>query len=77
MQTRICRLNGQQDIRIETLEDFVEAAKADPAELPIDVPLLSSPQHPAIIAIGHAYGIDVNIVPYDAGAPTMSALLGD
>lgn len=60
-----------------SLEDFVEAAKAAPGELTIGVPALSSPQHLAVIAIEDAYGIDVNIIPYGGGAPTMGALLGD
>nr|WP_306266409.1 tripartite tricarboxylate transporter substrate binding protein [Pararhizobium sp. IMCC3301] len=61
----------------KTLDEFVAAAKEKPGELTVGVPALSSPQHLAIIAIEDTYGIDVNIIPYGGGAPTMAALLGD
>lgn len=60
-----------------SVADFADAAKAAPGALTVGVPSLSSPQHLAVIAIEDAYGIDVNIVPYGGGAPTMGALLGD
>lgn len=60
-----------------SLADFVEAAKVEPGALTVGVPSLSSPQHLAVIAVEDAFGIDVNIVPYGGGAPTMAALLGD
>jgi len=60
-----------------SLADFVEAAKAEPGALTVGVPSLSSPQHLAVIAVEDAFDIDVNIVPYGGGAPTMAALLGD
>lgn len=61
----------------KTLDDFVAAAKADPGGMTVGVPSLSSPQHMAVAAIEDTYGIDVNIIPYGGGAPTMGALLGD
>lgn len=59
------------------LDDFVAAAKADPGAMTVGVPALSSPQHLAVIALEDTYDIDVNIIPYGGGAPTMAALLGD
>ena len=61
----------------KSLADFVEAAKVTPGALTVGVPSLSSPQHLAVIAVEDAFDIDVNIVPYGGGAPTMAALLGD
>ncbi|CAN0465582.1 unnamed protein product, partial [Scytosiphon promiscuus] len=61
----------------ETLADFVAAAKERPGELTVGVPALSSPQHLAVIAIEDTFDVDVNIIPYGGGAPTMAALLGD
>lgn len=60
-----------------SLDDFVQAAKADPGGLTVGVPALSSPQHMAVIAIEDTFGVDVNIIPFGGGAPTMGALLGD
>lgn len=60
-----------------SVDDFVAAAKEAPGELTVGVPALSSPQHMAVIAIEETHGIDVNIIPYGGGAPTMGALLGD
>ncbi len=60
-----------------SLDDFVAAAKAAPGALTVGVPSLSSPQHLAVIAVEDAFDIDVNIIPYGGGAPTMAALLGD
>ena len=61
----------------ETLDDFVEAAKADPGALTVGVPSLGSPQQLAVVALEDTFDIDVNIIPYGGGAPTMAALLGD
>lgn len=61
----------------ETLADFVAAAKERPGELTVGVPALSSPQHLAVIAIEDTFDVDVNIIPYGGGAPTMAALLGE
>ncbi len=60
-----------------SMEDFVEAARAAPGELTVGVPALSSIQHMAIVAIEDTFDVDVNIIPYGGGAPTMGALLGD
>ncbi len=60
-----------------SLDEFVKAAQAAPGELTVGVPALSSPQHMTVIALEDHYEIDVNIVPYGGGAPTMAALLGD
>lgn len=61
----------------KTLDDFVAAAKADPGALTVGVPSLGSPQQLAVVALEDHFGIDVNIIPYGGGAPTMAALLGD
>jgi tripartite-type tricarboxylate transporter receptor subunit TctC len=61
----------------KTLDDFVAAARERPGELTVGVPALSSPQHLAVIAVEDTFDIDVNIIPYGGGAPTMAALLGD
>ena len=61
----------------ETLDDFVEAARADPGALTVGVPSLGSPQQLAVIAIEDTFDVDLNIIPYGGGAPTMAALLGD
>lgn len=61
----------------ENLDDFVEAARAEPGALTVGVPSLGSPQQLAVVALESTYDIDVNIVPYGGGAPTMAALLGD
>ena len=61
----------------KSLDEFVEAARAAPGELTVGVPALSSPQHMTVIALEDHFGIEVNIVPYGGGAPTMAALLGD
>lgn len=60
-----------------SLDDLVEAARAAPGELTVGVPALSSPQHMTVIALEDHHDIDVNIIPYGGGAPTMAALLGD
>lgn len=60
-----------------SLGEFVKAAQAAPGELTVGVPALSSPQHMTVIALEDHHEIDVNIVPYGGGAPTMAALLGD
>ncbi|MEX2381967.1 MAG: tripartite tricarboxylate transporter substrate binding protein [Opitutales bacterium] len=61
----------------DTLEEFVAAARERPGELTVGVPSLGSPQQLAVVAIEDTFDIDVNIIPYSGGAPTMAALLGD
>lgn len=61
----------------KTLEDFVAAAKADPGGVTVGVPTLGSVQQLAVVALEETFDIDVNIIPYSGGAPTMAALLGD
>lgn len=61
----------------ESLDDFIEAARSNPGAMTVGVPSLGSPQQLAVVALEATYDIDVNIVPYGGGAPTMAALLGD
>jgi len=61
----------------KTLDDFVAAAKEADGSMTVGVPSLGSPQQLAVVALGDHYGIDLNIVPFGGGAPTMAALLGN
>lgn len=61
----------------KTLDDFVQAARSRPGQLTVGVPSKGSPQELAVTALEDTYKIKVNIIPYQGGAPTMAALLGD
>lgn len=61
----------------ESLEDFAAAARERPGEITVGVPSLGSVQEMAVVALEEALEIDLNIIPYTGGAPTMAALLGD
>lgn len=61
----------------KTLDDFVQAARSRPGQLTVGVPSKGSPQEMAVTALEDTYKIKVNVIPYQGGAPTMGALLGD
>jgi tripartite-type tricarboxylate transporter receptor subunit TctC len=61
----------------KTLDDFVQAARSRPGQITVGVPSKGSPQELAVTALEDTYKIKVNVIPYQGGAPTMAALLGD
>lgn len=64
------------DSPYQTLEDFLAAAKARPGELTVGNAGPGSIWHAATGAVEQAGGVRLRPVPFDGGAPAVTALLG-
>ena len=64
------------DSPYQTLEDFLAAAKARPGELTVGNSGPGSIWHAATGAVEQAGGVKLRPVPFDGGAPAVTALLG-
>ena len=65
----------QDDAPWETLQDLVDAAKADPGEITVSVSGKTSNNFVAMLALEDATGADFNVVSYDGGGPSRTALI--
>lgn len=61
----------------KTLQDFVDAAKANPGQLTIGTAVTTGSQYLMAEAIIRHFGLDVKIVPYAGGGELKVALLGN
>ncbi|MFT8247302.1 tripartite tricarboxylate transporter substrate-binding protein [Roseomonas sp. BN140053] len=60
---------------VRTLADFVAWCRADPAKATYGAPSGAS-QHFAGVMLGRAAGVELTLVPYRGGAPTVTDMLG-
>lgn len=65
-----------KDSPIQTLDDFIEAAKANPGSIQVGNVGAGNIQHLAIAYFADQVGIDVVHVPYEGANPAVAALLG-
>ncbi len=71
-------LTVRADSPYETVDDFVEAARANPGALNVGGSAPGTIWHLAAVGFSQAADIDVNVIPYTGGAaPAISDLLGD
>lgn len=57
-------------------EELIEAAKENPGEIKVATPGAASLYHIALKELADKHGVEFNAVPYDGGAPAVTALLG-
>lgn len=60
----------------ETLQDFVDAAKANPGTLTIGTAVTTGAQYLMACAIVDYFDLDVTIIPYEGGGELKTAVLG-
>lgn len=65
-----------KDSKYETLEDFVDAAEADPGNISIGNSGFGNIWHLSAAAFSKEAGIELKHVPFDGAAPTLQAALG-
>ena len=61
----------------ETLQDFVDDAKANPGKLTIGTAVTTGAQYLMACAIVDYFDLDVTIIPYDGGNELKAAVLGN
>lgn len=61
----------------DTLQDFVDDAKANPGKLTIGTAVTTGAQYLMACAIVDYFDLDVTIIPYDGGNELKSAVLGN
>ncbi len=62
--------------RFQTMQDFVDFAKANPRRINVGMPGLGTAQHRAILALSRAAEIEVTPVPFAGAAPARTAVMG-
>jgi tripartite-type tricarboxylate transporter receptor subunit TctC len=65
---------GSSDL--ETLDEFVEYAKANPGELNVSVGGIGNDDHLAVLQLVDKYDLDLNVIPFDTGPASINAVLG-
>lgn len=60
----------------EDFQAFVDDALTRPGEISVSVSTINSNNYTAMLAVEEATGADFNIVPFDGGGPSRTALLG-
>lgn len=60
----------------QTVEDFINDAKANPGKYKIGFSGVGSSTHIVSLALADAFGYEVEQVPYDGGAKAMAACMG-
>lgn len=61
---------------LETLDAFVEYAKANPGELNVSVGGIGNDDHLAVLQFMDQYDLDLNVIPFDSGPASINAVLG-
>ena len=64
------------DLEVESVEDFLEMARAEPAGLTYASSGAGSPQHLGMEMLKAAAGIDVVHVPYQGSTPALTDIMG-
>lgn len=65
-----------KDSPYQTLDDFVEYAKANPGKITYATPGTANVQHITALRFERAAGIELTQVPFEGAAPAVAALLG-
>jgi len=68
-------LRVKKDSPWQSFEDLIADAKARPGEIKVSVSLRTSNNYVGMRAIEEAYGVKFNIVAYEGGGPSRTALL--
>ncbi|MFP4431836.1 MAG: Bug family tripartite tricarboxylate transporter substrate binding protein [Spirochaetaceae bacterium] len=63
------------DLPYETIDDLVDAAKADPGGITAGASAAGSIHHLNLLAFEEGAGIDLNFIPYDGSAPAQNAAM--
>ena len=63
------------DLPYQTIDDLVEAAKADPGGITAGASASGSIHHLNLLAFEEGAGIDLNYIPYDGSAPAQNAAM--
>jgi tripartite-type tricarboxylate transporter receptor subunit TctC len=61
---------------LETLEEFIEYAKANPGEIQIGHAGVGASTHMAAVALIDFLGLDVQFIPFDGGSASTAAAMG-
>lgn len=65
-----------QSSDIESMEQLIDEAKADPGSITMGISGLGGDDHFAFIALQEATGTEFTLVPFGSSAPTRTALMG-
>ena len=68
-------LRVRKDAPWQTINDFVEDARKRPGQIKVSVSDLQSNNYIALLQMEQALGIDLNIIGYDGGGPSRTALV--
>jgi tripartite-type tricarboxylate transporter receptor subunit TctC len=68
-------LRVKNDAPWQTINDFVEDARKRPGQIKVSVSDLQSNNYIALLQMEQALGIDLNIIGYDGGGPSRTALV--
>ena len=66
----------RNDAPWQNIQEFVDDAKARPGQIKISVSDLQSNNYIALLQMERDLGIDLNIIGYDGGGPSRTALIG-
>ena len=72
----VAGLSVKADSKFQTLQDFVDYAKANPGVLTVGHSGPGSPWHLAAAAFASQYNLKTTLVSFDGAAPTRTALVG-
>jgi tripartite-type tricarboxylate transporter receptor subunit TctC len=61
----------------QTIKDFVEDARKRPGQIKVSVSDLQSNNYIALLQMEQELGIDLDIIPYDGGGPSRTALVSN
>jgi tripartite-type tricarboxylate transporter receptor subunit TctC len=68
-------LRVRKDAPWQTMKDFVEDARKRPGQIKVSVSDLQSNNYIALLQLEKELGIDLNIIGYDGGGPSRTALV--
>ena len=68
-------LRVNKDAPWQTIKDFVEDARERPGQIKVSVSDLQSNNYIALLQMEQALGIDLDIIGYDGGGPSRTALI--
>lgn len=68
-------LRVRNDAPWQTINEFVEDAKSRPGEIKVSVSDLQSNNYIALLQMERDLGIDLNVIGYDGGGPSRTALV--
>jgi tripartite-type tricarboxylate transporter receptor subunit TctC len=64
------------DSPYDTAEELIAAAEAEPGRVKVATPGAASLYHVALQRLADEHGVEFNVVPFDGGAPAVTAFLG-